>query len=78
MELRNLIQNSPLTRAEICRRAGFSRSYLSLLEAGERRVGLSKVSALADALGVGVGDLRPDLAELLGPHQPLAGEGRQV
>lgn len=58
------MKSSGKTRESICREAGLSRSYLSLLERGDRQIGIGKVSALASALGVEPSVLRPELAAL--------------
>jgi transcriptional regulator with XRE-family HTH domain len=57
-----LIKSSGKTRTAICAEAGISASHLSMIESGERRVGLAKLRGLATALGVPPGALRPDLA----------------
>lgn len=64
MDITSHIEARGLNRADVCRQAGISTSYLSMIEAGARQVGPNRVAALAHALGVSVGDLRPDLAGL--------------
>lgn len=64
MDIAAHISNNSLDRSEICRKAGISRSYLSMIESGERNAGPNKVVKLAAALGVTVRELRPDLANL--------------
>lgn len=60
-----MVEASGKTRAQICKEAGVSQSYLSLMESGHRQVGLPIVARLAATLGVDPVDLRPDLASLL-------------
>lgn len=64
MDITEHINGNGLSRSKICEDAGISRAYLSLIEQNLRRVGPAKVKDLADALGVSITDLRPDLAEL--------------
>lgn len=64
MNITEHIEARGLSRGEICQTAGISRAYLSLIERGARRVGPEKVQALANAIGVSIADLRPDLAKL--------------
>lgn len=58
------IVSNGLSRDQICREAGISRTLLSMIESGGRRPGQNTVARLAKALGVTVRDLRPDLADL--------------
>lgn len=64
MDITAKIATLGMSRAEICKKAGISPAYLSLIEKGDRKVGVGKVRDLADALGVTVRDLRPDLADV--------------
>jgi transcriptional regulator with XRE-family HTH domain len=64
MNITNHIKKCGKTRAEICAEAGISTAYLSMIEHGERRIGVAKLTALADALGVDPADIRPDLAAI--------------
>lgn len=64
MNITEHINENGLSRASICEKAGISRAHLSLVERNLRSIGPSKVKGLADALGVTVADLRPDLAEV--------------
>lgn len=66
MEIKQLVEASQKTRREIIAHCGFSQGYLSLLERGERQVGVKHLAKLADALGVDPGVLRPDLAKIFG------------
>lgn len=66
MDITSHISTNGLSRKAICEKAGISRAYLSLIENGERNIGPNKVKDLADALGVTVRDLRPDLAGTFG------------
>lgn len=74
MDITEHINRSRLSRSVICETAGISRAYLSLIEKNIRRIGVTKVKGLADALGVSVGDLRPDLAGLFFEGAPQPGE----
>lgn len=47
-----------LSRPELARRAGLSRQFVRLIEAGERRASERSARALAKALGVKVSLLR--------------------
>lgn len=64
MNITEHIAKLSINRADICRKAGISGSYLSMIERGDRRIGAAKVAGLASALQVEIGDLRPDLAAL--------------
>jgi len=64
MDITEHIRTRGLKRGAICKAAGISRAYLSLIERGQRRVGPEKVRALAGAMGLSIADLRPDLAEI--------------
>jgi transcriptional regulator with XRE-family HTH domain len=66
MDMTNLILRSGKPRAKICAEAGISPAFLSLLESGQRKVGVKNVTSLASALGVSPADLRPDLAQHFG------------
>jgi len=64
MDIKQIIADCGLTRAEICQRAGITRGFLSMLESGTRSVGTDRIAAVAMALGVTPAKLRPDLAAL--------------
>ncbi|MEP2717042.1 helix-turn-helix transcriptional regulator [Pseudophaeobacter sp.] len=66
MNITKHISANGLSREAICEEAKISRTFLSLIESGERKPGLKTVGKLANSLGVSVRDLRPDLAILLG------------
>lgn len=69
MDVTEHIKAHGLSRESICQKAGISRTLLSLIEKGDRQIGPRKVKPLADALGVSVRDLRPDLADTFAdPH----------
>ena len=63
MDITKHISLHGLSRASICERSGISRTHLCLIEKGERKIGPAKMRDLAEALGVTVHDLRPDLAD---------------
>ena len=64
MDLTEHIKARGLSRAKICADAGISRSMLSLIERGHRRIGTDSAAAFAAALGLTVDAVRPDLAGL--------------
>ncbi|WP_394805082.1 helix-turn-helix domain-containing protein [Sulfitobacter dubius] len=64
MDITHHINANGLSRASICKAAGISRAHLSLIEAKHRKIGIARVKALADALGVSIGELRPDLTNM--------------
>ncbi|WP_343502113.1 MULTISPECIES: helix-turn-helix domain-containing protein [Roseobacteraceae] len=72
MNITEHISTRGLSRADVCAKAGISRAYLSLIERGLRSIGPAKVHDLADALGVSVKDLRPDLAKVFAGSSPSA------
>jgi transcriptional regulator with XRE-family HTH domain len=52
--------NKGLTQHMLALRAGVTRGYISLLESGKKEPAISTLYKIADALGVGVGDLFED------------------
>jgi len=50
--LRALRREKKLTQAERAERLGVPQSFVSKYEAGERRLNLAELEAIADALGV--------------------------
>ena len=56
-EVRRRRRAAKLTLEELAARAGLSANYLGTVERGSRDPSLSSVQAIADALGVTVGDL---------------------
>jgi len=78
MDITTHIKEQGLSRAGICERAGISRAFLSLIEKGHRRVGIAKVGALAEALGVEALDLRPDLRGILDDRNGGANPPRET
>ncbi|MBB95621.1 MAG: transcriptional regulator [Rhodobacteraceae bacterium] len=71
MDISEHINSNGLSRAEVCAKARISRAYLSLIESGQRQIGPNSVKALADALGVSIRDLRPDLADVFAQPVPM-------
>jgi transcriptional regulator with XRE-family HTH domain len=57
MRLKGLRERNGLTQEELAKRAGVSRAYLSRLEMGLHDPPLSRLQALAKALGVPVSKL---------------------
>lgn len=66
MNITEHINEQGLSREKICKEAGISRAFLSLIERKERTPGPNTVGPLAKALGLTVRDLRPDLAGIFG------------
>lgn len=66
MDLKEYINAKGISRADLCEKSGISRAHLSLIESKQRSIGPARVRALAEALGLTVRDLRPDLADLFG------------
>lgn len=64
MGLTEHIKANGLSRAQICEAARISRGMLSLIERGKRRIGPDRALAFANALGLPVDAVRPDLADL--------------
>ena len=77
MDITPLVKASGKTRAEICKEAGISQAYLSLMEHKHRKVGLRFVRPLANALGVSPVALRPDLVEALLSVEPVTSRGNE-
>lgn len=73
MDLTEHIKTNGLSRAQICEAAGISRGMLSLIERGKRRIGTDRALAFANALGLSVDAVRPDLADLFNPP-PTSGD----
>lgn len=73
MDLAKHIEASGLSRADICAAVGISRGMLSLIESGQRRIGVEKAAALAAALKVPVALVRPDLADMFSTPQTSEG-----
>ncbi|WP_104492008.1 helix-turn-helix domain-containing protein [Paracoccus denitrificans] len=67
MDLTEHIKAHGLSRAQICEAAGISRGMLSLIERGKRRIGTERALAFANALGLSIDAVRPDLADLFNP-----------
>lgn len=63
MDIREHIERHGLSRQEIRDHVGISQPYLSLIERGLRPVGLPIVAKMAEALGVEISDLRPDIPQ---------------
>ncbi|MEI4470946.1 helix-turn-helix domain-containing protein [Frigidibacter sp. MR17.24] len=75
MNLAKHISDHDLSRAEICAAVGISRSMLSLIEGGKRRIAADKLSVFSRVLGVNPEELRPDLAAMF--RSDSVEEGRQ-
>lgn len=56
---RHLFKKSGMTQAELCRRGGFSRAYVSMLLSGKVDMPkFDRACEIADALGVTLEDFR--------------------
>lgn len=61
--LRALRWQQGLTQAELAAKAGMNPTYLSNLETGKKHGGVRGWKRLAEALGVTVGDLMPEVEQ---------------
>jgi transcriptional regulator with XRE-family HTH domain len=57
MQLKKLRKTTGLSVKELAERAGVSQSYIYAIEAGSRGANATKLSSIANALGVPVADL---------------------
>lgn len=73
MNITEHIAAKGISRADICAKAQISRGMLSLIESGQRRIGIEKLTAFADALGLPVASIRPDLAEVFSTAETQEG-----
>lgn len=64
MRITEHITTNGMSRADICAKAKISRGMLSLIESGKRQIGPERARDFAEALGVPVEVVRPDLAEV--------------
>jgi transcriptional regulator with XRE-family HTH domain len=55
--MRQLRKAIKLSQEEVALRAGIDRSYFGAIERGEKNVSLINIQRIADALGVGAGEL---------------------
>ncbi|CAN0473640.1 unnamed protein product [Phaeothamnion confervicola] len=62
-----------LSQAELARALGVSRLTVTRWEAGERKIGPSKILAVTEKTGIPAKELRPDLIE---EHEKLFGEAQ--
>ena len=60
--LREVREARNLSQEELAAKAGVHRTYVGLLERGERNVTLRTIERLADALSVGMAELMPTVA----------------
>lgn len=67
-------QTPPLSKAELARLLGVSRSYVHRVEIGERQVGHELLSVVAEKTGIAPDVIRPDLAKSLA-HMPSESVG---
>ena len=72
MNITDHIEKNGLKRANICADAGISRSMLSQIEKGRRRIGVDRAVAFAAALRIPVHDVRPDLTEMFVGDAPTS------
>ncbi|MGW2421379.1 helix-turn-helix domain-containing protein [Streptomyces sp. NPDC001709] len=71
--LKDLRVRARLSQAQLAEAAGMNRVFYVGVEGGRRNVSLDKVFALADALGVEVGELFHDLNSSITDPQPGTG-----
>ena len=57
LRLKALRKEKGLSQEELAERSGLNRPYISGIEQGKRNVSLEVMEKLADALGVGIGEL---------------------
>jgi transcriptional regulator with XRE-family HTH domain len=55
----------PMSMADLGRMLGMDRSNVLRIERGERQVSLALLGRVSALTGIAVGDLRPDLREVL-------------
>jgi transcriptional regulator with XRE-family HTH domain len=58
-------QEPPMTQSALAGRLGVTRAYISLVEAGKRRISVDLMVSAAVRLGIPPSKLRPDLAGAL-------------
>ena len=60
-KLRNIRLELGYSQEELSFKAGLHRTYISSVERGERNISIVNIQKLADALGLKMKDLMPDL-----------------
>ena len=60
-KLRNIRLDLGYSQEELSFKAGLHRTYISSVERGKRNISLSNIQKLADALGLKMKDLMPEL-----------------
>lgn len=59
-KVQSLRKKMTLSQEELAFRAGFHRTYIGMIERGERNITLSNLKKLADALNISLSDLFKD------------------
>lgn len=62
-------EDHQLSKAELARLLGVSRSIAHRWESGERKIGPDSLATVSEKTGIPKRELRPDLAEKLGDPQ---------
>lgn len=55
--IRQLREEQNLTQEELAERTGFHRTYIGMVERGERNISLSNIGVFAEYFGMTVGEL---------------------
>lgn len=55
--IRQLREDQNLTQEELAERTGFHRTYIGMVERGERNISLSNIGVFAEYFGLTVGEL---------------------
>lgn len=55
--IRQLREEQNLTQEELAERTGFHRTYIGMVERGERNISLSNIGVFAEYFGMSVGEL---------------------
>ena len=69
LETYRLQQSPPLSKADLAKELGLSRSYLHRVLLWDRFLGKNKTREIAGKTGIAPAALRPDLAELIGGRE---------
>lgn len=72
------VEASPLKRAEVAAHSGIDKSTLTKLLAGQRRVSIEQLKALAGALGLKHTDFMSDPGAAVEPSPTTLPEGLKV
>lgn len=67
LQIRKIRQQKKLTLEEVAKRIGKTKSYLSKLERGEKRINLENLQLIANVLGVDETELFPNKERVYNP-----------